>query len=101
MKLLNRIPSFLGNKYFIALTGFIVWISFFDHNDLLTQMERKSDLKELQQSKAYYQKQIAENQKFSKDLQFNAAAIEKYAREKYLMKKNNEDIFIIQPLGKK
>ena len=101
MKLLNRIPSFLRNKYFITLTVFIVWISFFDHNDLLTQMERRSDLKALQQSKAYYQKQIAENQKFSKDLQFNAAAIEKYAREKYLMKKNNEDLFIIQPLKKK
>ena len=101
MKLLNRIPSFLRNKYFITLTGFVVWISFFDHNDLLTQMERKNDLKELQQSKAYYQKQIAENKKFSKDLQFNASAIEKYAREKYLMKKENEDLFIIQPLEKK
>lgn len=101
MKLLNRIPSFLRTKYFITLTGFVVWISFFDHNDLLTQMERKNDLKELQQSKAYYQKQIAENKKFSKDLQFNASAIEKYAREKYLMKKENEDLFIIQPLEKK
>lgn len=101
MKLLNRIPFFLRNKYLLAGTGFVIWISFFDHNDLLTQLERRSNLKELQQSKAYYVQQIAENQKLSKDLQYNAAAIEKYAREKYLMKKDNEDLFIIEPEEKK
>ena len=74
---------------------------FFDRNDVFTQMERKSELNELKESKAYFEKQIAENRRFSKDLQFNASAIEKYAREKYLMKRDNEDLFIIQPLEKK
>ena len=74
---------------------------FFDHNDMFTQLERRSDLNELKQSKQYYEKQIAENRKFSNDLQFNASAIEKYAREKYMMKRDNEDLFIIQPLEKK
>lgn len=101
MKLLNRIPPFLRNKYILTGTGFIVWITFFDHNDLLTQIERRGELKELQQSKTFYQKQIAENQKFSNDLQFNASAIEKYAREKYLMKKDNEDLFLVEPKSKK
>jgi cell division protein FtsB len=74
---------------------------FFDRNDVFTQMQRRSELNELKQSKAYFEKQIAENRKFSKDLQFNAQAIEKYAREKYLMKRDNEDLFIIQPLQEK
>ena len=74
---------------------------FFDRNDMFTQMERRSELDELRQSKQYFEEQIAENRKFSKDLQFNASAIEKYAREKYLMKRENEHLFIIQPLENK
>jgi len=101
MKLLKRIPSFFRNKYFLATVSFVVWMFFFDHNDFFTQLERRSELKELKQSKQYYEKQIAENRKFSNDLQFNASAIEKYAREKYMMKRDNEDLFIIQPLEKK
>jgi cell division protein DivIC len=101
MKLLNRIPSFFRNKFFLAFAAFVVWMLFFDRNDLFTQMERRSELNDLKQSRQYFEKQIAENRKFSKDLQFNASAIEKYAREKYLMKRDNEDLFIIQPLEKK
>lgn len=85
----------------LTLAAFVVWMLFFDRNDVFTQMQRRSELNELKQSKAYFEKQIAENRKFSKDLQFNASAIEKYAREKYLMKRDNEDLFIIQPLKKK
>jgi len=101
MKLLNRIPSLLRNKFILAGAGFIVWMLFFDRNDILTQIERRSELRELKQSKQYFEQQIAESRKFSKELQFNASAIEKYAREKYMMKRDNEDLFIIQPLEKK
>ena len=78
----------------LATISFVVWMMFFDRNDMFTQIERKSELNELKQSKQYFEKQIAENRKFSKDLQFNASAIEKYARERYLMKRENEDLFI-------
>ena len=101
MKLFRRIPSFLRNKYALSSIAFVVWMLFFDRNDVFTQMERKGELNELIQSKAYFEKQIAGNRKFSKDLQFNASAIEKYAREHYMMKRDNEDLFIIQPLEKK
>ena len=101
MKLLNHTLSFLRNKYLVATAAFVIWMLFFDHNDVFTQLERRGDLNELKQSKAYYEKQIAENKKFSNDLQFNAQAIERYARERYLMKRDNEDLFIIQPLEKK
>jgi cell division protein DivIC len=101
MKLLSSTLSLLRNKFLLAITAFVVWMLFFDRNDVFTQMQRRSELNELKQSKAYFEKQIAENRKFSKDLQFNAQAIEKYAREKYLMKRDNEDLFIIQSLEEK
>jgi len=101
MKLLNHIISFLRNKYLLATVSFLGWMLFFDRNDVFTQAQRRSELNELRESKQYFEKQIAENKKFSNDLQFNASAIEKYAREKYLMKRDNEDLFIIQPLEKK
>jgi cell division protein DivIC len=101
MKLLTVTFRILRNKFLLALTAFIVWMLFFDRNDMFTQMERRGELREMKESKAFYQKQITENQAFSKDLQYNAAAIEKYAREKYLMKRDNEDLFIVQPLENK
>jgi len=101
MKLLNLTFKILRNKFLLATTGFVVWMLFFDRNDVFTQMERRSELRQIKKTKAFYMEQIAENQKFSKDLQFDAAAIEKYSREKYYMKRDNEDLFIIQPLENK
>jgi cell division protein DivIC len=96
MKLFSFIPSWLKNKYLITLTAFVVWMIFFDAKDFLTQRERNRELRELQQSKAYFTAEIARERTALEELKSNPAAIEKYAREKYLMKKDNEDLFIIQ-----
>ena len=101
MNFLTSIASFLRNKYFLALTFFVAWMLFFDRDDVFTQMERKRELSRIKNSKTYYANQITQDKNFSKDLQFNASAIEKLAREKYLMKKDNEDLYLIQPLEKK
>src|SRR5688572_4912945 len=101
MHLLNSISSFLRNKYFLALTCFVAWMLFFDRDDVFTQMERKRELTRIKASKAYYANQIKQDKNFSKDLQFNASAIEKLAREKYLMKRDNEDLYLVQPMEKK
>lgn len=69
---------------------------FFDRNDLFTQLGRKADLKQIEQSKDYFSQKIAEGKKFSLDMRSNAAAVEKFVREKYLMKRDNEDLFLIQ-----
>ena len=91
----------LRNKYFLATLCFVIWLLFFDRNDVFTQLERRKELRQIQSSKKYFTLQIAENRNFSKDLQFNASAIEKYAREHYMMKRDNEDLFIIEPLEDK
>ena len=100
MKLLHHIPAFLRNKYLLTLTVFAVWMIFFDKNDFFTQLERNRNLAEIEHSKSYYEEKIAESKKFSKDIQSNAAAIEKFAREKYLMKRENEDLFLVQSPAK-
>ena len=101
MRFVRPVISFLRNKFFLAATSFVIWMLFFDRNDVFSQFERRGELREIKESKAYFTKQIAENRNFSKDLQFNAQAIEKYAREKYLMKRDNEDLFLVKPLEEK
>jgi cell division protein DivIC len=96
MKFLTRIPSWIRNKYLIASVIFFVWIAFFDSKDLLNQYDRKKQLQALQKSKAYFEEEIANERKALEELKSNPAAIEKYAREKYLMKKDDEDLFLIQ-----
>ena len=97
MKFLQFIPSFLRNKYLLTLTVFAVWMLFFDKNDVFTQLQRSSELSEIEDSKAYFSKKIEESKKFSQDIQSDAAAIEKFAREKYNMKRENEDLYLIVP----
>ena len=97
MKLLSHISSFLRNKFLLTAAAFIIWMLFFDKNDFFSQIDRKNELKELQKSKLHFSQQIAEERKFSEDLKNNPAAIEKFAREHYKMKRDNEDLFIIQP----
>ena len=101
MKLLNHIPAWLKNKYFIASLAFITWVTFFDSKDLLTQAQRRQELNDLQVSKEHYTNQISTERKELSRLQSNPATLEKYAREKYYMKRDNEDLFIIPSEGAK
>jgi cell division protein DivIC len=95
MQFLTRISSWLKNKYFVALCLFAAIILFFDKNDLFTQLSRTNQLKQLQESRQYYSDQIAAEQKELEKLRSNPATLEKYAREKYLMKRENEDLFLV------
>jgi cell division protein DivIC len=96
MKFLTHIPSWLKNKYLLTAAGFIVWILFFDARDFITSHFReRSELQKLEQSKKYYEQQIAVTKQELDQLKTNPAVLEKYAREKYLMKRDNEDLFLI------
>ena len=95
MKLLTHIPAWLKNKYIIALGVFAAIMLFFDKNDVFTQSARNRQLKDLQESKQYYTDRIATERKELEQLKSNPGTLEKYARGKYLMKRDNEDLFII------
>jgi cell division protein FtsB len=95
MAFINKLPSWIRNKYLLTSAGFLVWIVFFDERDLITTLQYRSELKALEASRDYY---ISKNNEISKELEqlkSNPATAEKYAREKFRMKKDNEDIFII------
>lgn len=94
-KVLTHLPSWLKNKYFISFAVFCVIILFLDKNDLFTQFGRRRELQELQQKKMYYTKETRELRKEAEELANNPATIEKTAREKFFMKRENEELFLI------
>ena len=96
MKFLTHIPSWLKNKYLLTGTFFVIWMLFFDPKDILSDFERRGKLKELQTSELHLKQQITDAKQELGLLKNNAQSIEKYAREKYLMKKDNEDLFIVK-----
>lgn len=90
-----RFINLIRNKYFITALAFLSWMLFFDRNDLLSQYEYRSQLKKLQAEKEFYLKESAKAIKDLNELTTDKAKLEKFAREKYLMKKENEDVFVI------
>ena len=92
----QKITKILTSKYAIASAFFLVWMLFIDQRDFFQQRERKEELEKLEMKKRYYQTEIDKARKTLTDLQTNPAALEKFARERYLMKKDGEDIFAIE-----
>lgn len=95
-KIINN-PAFkiATNIYLVILTVFVVWMLFFDENSYLTHREFNKEIDELQKWNNYHEQKIAEDKETIKKLQ-DSLELERYAREKYLMKKENEEIFIIE-----
>lgn len=96
---MKKIISILTNKYLVVFSFFVVWMLFFDQRDYFQQRDRQAELKKLEAKKRYYVQEIEKTRKELTDLQNNPAALEKFARERYLMKKDGEDIFIIEDSG--
>jgi cell division protein FtsB len=83
------------NKYFMCTLAFAVWMMFFDKNDMLSQYEYRSEVNKLQTEKDFYETETAQVKKDLNELTTNLKTAEKFAREKYYMKKDNEDVFVI------
>ena len=101
-KTASRVFKIISNKYIIATSAFVLMMLFFDDNNFFVQLDRKRQLNDLLKSKAFYEAEIANTQKTLKDLQSSPASVEKFARENFLMKRDNEDIFVVEaPSNKK
>lgn len=87
--------KFLSNKYVWVLLFFLVWMIFLDNYSYFDHRFLDQQIEELEDNKTYYQNEIKKDQKQIKDLN-NPEQTEKYAREKYFMKKDSEDIYIIE-----
>ncbi|MCJ8211440.1 septum formation initiator family protein [Mucilaginibacter sp. RS28] len=92
---MKRLLDLLRNKYFLVTVAFAIWMIFFDKNDIYSQYQYHQQLSKLKQERDFYQKETAQVAKDLDELTSNKAKLEKFAREKYLMKKDNEDIFVI------
>ena len=90
-----KIPPLFTNKYFIAFLAVMMWLMFFDKNNMIQHVRTQKQLNELRRDKQYYQQEIIRDSIAIKELMENPDALERYAREQYLMKKEGEDIFII------
>lgn len=93
--IMKRALNIIRNKYIIASLAFLTWMLFFDRNDISSQYQYRSQLKELQQEKEFYLKEIREVEIGLENLSTNPKKLEKFAREKYFMKKDNEDVYVI------
>jgi len=91
----RKLPPVFKNFYFIVGVIFIIWMLFIDSNDLYSQFKKRGKLNELEQQRAYYTQMIQEVEKDREELLSNNELLEKFAREKYLMKKESEDLYIL------
>jgi cell division protein DivIC len=98
--MLKRIPKFFRSFYFITGILFLVWMLFFDSNDFITQYRMSRQLSILEQDKEHYLEKMDEVQQDREELMGNAELLEKFAREKYLMRRPGEDVFIVVPKKK-
>lgn len=94
-RLLNRVPPVLKNRYLLTVVIFFIWILFFDNNNLIGRYQDMAALKQLKRDREYYSNRIDEDTRKLNELKTSNENLEKFAREEYFMKRDNEDIFVI------
>lgn len=91
----NKIIKIITNIFVLILIPFLIWMFFFDENSYLAHKKFDKEIKDLEKTISFYQKKINEDKATIKKLQ-DSLELERFAREKYLMKKDNEEIFLIE-----
>ena len=96
-KLSTRYPflKVIGNRYVLVTIFAIVWLLFLDNYSYLEHRVLDEKIDELEENKDYYMQEIKKDTTSIRELR-NSDQTEKYAREKYYMKRDNEDIYIIE-----
>lgn len=89
------IIKFFHNKYFYTLLAFVVWMVFFDKESIREQIELNKSLKELNDHKELLKEEIVKNNNAVNILENDTAELERFAREKFYMKRDSEDVFVI------
>jgi cell division protein FtsB len=84
----------IRNKYILTIIALLVWLVFFDKNDVFTQYELIQKCKKLEKDKNYYLAEIENNKVNLNELRTNKKSLETFSREQYLMKKENEDVYV-------
>ncbi|HHU34496.1 MAG TPA: septum formation initiator family protein [Bacteroidetes bacterium] len=93
--LIEKIPPVFKNKYVITIILFLLWIIFFDANNLISRVKERMELNKLKAEKEYYLEKIESDSSRLMELRTDNENLEKFAREQYRMKNPDEDIYII------
>ena len=94
----DRFPKNLFNKYLLAVVIFLIWMIFFDSNRMISQYSLQKSVNDLEREKENFEQNIVQIKEDKKDIEENKV---KFARKKYFMHKENEDVFIIDKPEKK
>jgi cell division protein FtsB len=90
-----RYFPYFKNKYVITIIIFFGWMLFFDDNDIITRIKLQRQLARLKTEKEFYKEEIKKIEETNRQLFSSDETLEKFAREQYLMKRDNEEIFLI------
>lgn len=96
MAFIKKILPVITNRYFIVALVFIIWMLFFDQRDFFLQRDRKAELQKVEAAKQYYQNEISETKKQLEHLQNNPASVEKFARERFLLRRDGEEVYLFE-----
>ncbi|MBI3234985.1 MAG: septum formation initiator family protein [Bacteroidetes bacterium] len=91
----------IKNKYILSTLIFLVWLIIFDKNNMIDQVQKEQEYQKLKNEADYYEAEIKKARTERDELFTNDATLEKFAREKYFMKKENEELFIMIDTSKK
>ena len=92
---LSRLLVHLRRFYTGTLVFWLVWVAFIDSNNLFVLLKNRQKMKELERDLNYYKEQVRLVKKERQEVFGNDAMLEKWAREKYLMRKPTEDVYVI------
>lgn len=93
----EKIPGPLRSRYALVVYAFLIWLLFFDAFNLLYRWELYQELQQARQQKHFYQSEMKEIRADLNALMTDTSTLERFAREKYLMKRPSEDLFVIVP----
>jgi cell division protein FtsB len=93
---MKKLLKVVTNKYFVTAVAFAVWMLFFDQNDYESQSQRKQDLQAANDGIAYLNGEIAKMEKEHTEITTDPQKLEQYAREHYRMKRDNEDVYLVE-----
>lgn len=91
----SRLLPYLRNKYLLTIFLVFIWLTFFDRNNFIGRVRMIRDIHQLKNDCEYYREKIVSDSARLVELHSSPEMLEKYAREQYLMKKDNEEIFVI------
>ena len=92
---MKKVLKYSSNFYVLATLSFLLWMIFIDSNSLSTQWRLTKQLWDLEDQKEYYKQKKVQIQQERTALFSNPELLEKFAREKYLMKKPTEDLYVV------